>query len=100
VTGELAVTLANNLEHYDALVPVINGKKQTLCTVFNKQIVHKIEECIQGERLAIKHLLEQVNVKYITEQDLQVYNDIDLERAFFNMNHPNEYEVAKKWAET
>lgn len=99
ISGELASELVKKIGHYDALVPVINGKMQTLCAVFQKKTVNKIEECIGNGRLPIKHLLEHLNVLYVTEKDLEVYNSIDMERVFFNMNHPHEYEDAKKWLE-
>jgi molybdenum cofactor guanylyltransferase len=97
ISGELAATLVNMIDHHDALVPVINGKMHTLCAVFQKKSVAKIEECIENGRLPIKHLLEHLNVLYVTEKELQAYNNIDMERVFFNMNHPHEYEDAKKW---
>ncbi|PAE43550.1 molybdenum cofactor guanylyltransferase [Bacillus sp. 7884-1] len=97
IAGELAATLVNMIDHHDALVPVINGKMQTLCAVFQKKSVAKIEECIENGRLPIKHLLEHLNVLYVTEKELQAYSNIDMERVFFNMNHPHEYEDAKKW---
>jgi len=99
ISGELASTLVGMIDHHDALVPVINGKMQTLCTVFHKKSVAKIEECIEEGRLPIKHLLDHLNVLYVTEKELQTYSNIDLERVFFNMNHPHEYEDAKKWLE-
>lgn len=95
VTGELASTLVNNIGHHDAVVPIVNGKLQTLCAVYHKKAVKLIEECIENERLRIKPLLEHLNVLYMTEQDLQAYSSVDLNRAFFNMNHPHEYEEAK-----
>jgi molybdenum cofactor guanylyltransferase len=97
ISGELAATLVEKIDHYDALVPVINGKKQTLCAVFRKKTVDKMEECIENGRLPIKHLLDHLNVLYVTEKDLDINSNIDLERVFFNMNHPHEYEDAKKW---
>jgi molybdenum cofactor guanylyltransferase len=97
ISGELAATLVEKIDHYDALVPVINGKKQTLCTVFRKKTLDKMEECIENGRLPIKHLLDHLNVLYVTEKDLHINSNIDLERVFFNMNHPHEYEDAKKW---
>lgn len=97
ISGELAATLVNMIDHHDALVPVINGKMQTLCAVFQKKSVAKIEECIENGRLPIKHLLDHLNVLYVTEKELQTYSNIDMERVFFNMNHPHEYEDAKKW---
>jgi molybdenum cofactor guanylyltransferase len=99
VTGELAETLVNNINHYDAVVPVVNGKMQTLCTAFQKSTVTNIEECIESGRLPIKHLLDHLNVLYLDEKELQAYSNSDIERVFFNMNYPHEYDEAKKWFE-
>jgi molybdopterin-guanine dinucleotide biosynthesis protein A len=99
VSGEIARALVNKCNDYDAVVPVINGKQQTLCAVFKKKTAGQAAQCIEEKRLAIKGLLEHLNVLYITEKDLQAYSSMDLERVFFNMNKPGEYEDAKKWAE-
>ena len=45
----------------------------------------------------MKDLLDQLNVLYLTEEDLQV--EASFEKIFFNMNHPHEYEEAIKLAE-
>lgn len=99
VSVELANALVNNCSHYDAVVPVINGKQHPLFSVFKKETANKIEQSITGGRLRMKHLLDDLNVLYVTETELRAYSQLDLERVFFNMNHPNEYEEAKKWAE-
>lgn len=99
VSVELANALVNNCSHYDAVVPVINGKQHPLFSVFKKETANKIELSITNGRLRMKHLLNDLNVLYVTETELQAYSQLDLERVFFNMNHPNEYEEAKKWAE-
>lgn len=99
VSGELAEVLVNKCSHYDAVIPVINGMQHPLFAVFQKKTAEKVAQSIVDGRLRIRHLLEHLNVLNVTEKDLQAYNGIDLERVFFNMNHPNEYEDAKKWAE-
>jgi molybdenum cofactor guanylyltransferase len=100
VSGELAEALVNNGANYDAVIPVLNGRQQPLFSVFQKRTADRIGECIKNERLRMKDLLDDLNVLYMTEQELQAYSRVDLDRVFFNMNHPNEYEEAKKWAET
>jgi molybdenum cofactor guanylyltransferase len=99
VSGELAAALVNHSSHYDAVVPVINGNRHPLFSVFQKKTAKEAAQSIENGRLRMKHLLDDLNVLYLTENDLQGYSDIDLERVFFNMNQPNEYEDAKKWAE-
>ena len=79
----LLLTLVERIDHYDALVPVISGKKQTLCGIFQKKIVTKIEECIENGHLPIKHLLDHLNVLYLSEKDLQDYSNIDHRACLF-----------------
>jgi molybdopterin-guanine dinucleotide biosynthesis protein A len=101
ITAELACILVNHIRDYDAVIPVIYEKQHPLFSVFKKNVIGKIEDCIKQDRLRMKHLFEDINVLYVTEQDLLTGGDGDelLERIFFNMNHPSEYEEAKKWAE-
>ncbi|WHY77517.1 molybdenum cofactor guanylyltransferase [Neobacillus sp. WH10] len=99
VSTELAEVLVNNCGHYDAVIPVINGKQHPLFAVFQKRAAEEAANCIEAGELRMKHLLDHLNVLYVTETELQTYSTLDLERVFFNMNHPNEYEDAKKWAE-
>lgn len=96
VSAELAGTLVQNLKHYDAMVPVIGGRKHPLFAAYQKRIVAEIEKCLQEDRLRMIHLLEKLNVRYPEEVDLQAYCDGSLEEIFFNMNVPEEYEEAKK----
>lgn len=98
VSVELAEVLVNNSSHYDAVVPVINGKQHPLVSVFKKETAKTIVESIENKRLRVKDLLDALNVLYVTETELQAYSHLELERVFFNMNHPDDYEEAKKWA--
>jgi molybdenum cofactor guanylyltransferase len=99
VSVELAEVLVNECADYDAVIPVINGVQHPLFAVFQKRVIGEVARSIEAGRLRMKHLLDTLNVRYVTEKDLQAYSSIDIERVFFNMNHPNEYEDAKKWAE-
>ncbi|MEH7074563.1 molybdenum cofactor guanylyltransferase [Neobacillus drentensis] len=99
VSVELAELLVTKSADYDAVIPIINGVQHPLFAVFNKRVLSGAAESIEAGRLRMKHLLDTLHVLYVTEKDLQVCGSIDLERVFFNMNHPNEYEDAKKWAE-
>lgn len=97
VSAELARALVLCIADFDAVVPVINGREQPLFSVFKKKAVTEIETSILKGRLRVKDLLGELNVLYI--DDLHVPIDGSAERIFFNMNHPHEYEEAKKWAE-
>jgi molybdenum cofactor guanylyltransferase len=98
ISTELALDLVNQIGNYDAVIPVINGKQHPLFSVFKKKTIVKIEESIKNNCLKMQSLVNHLDVLYITENNLQEYTKNDLERIFFNMNHPNEYEHAKEWA--
>ncbi|MBM7653938.1 molybdenum cofactor guanylyltransferase [Neobacillus cucumis] len=100
ISSELAEALLANASNYDAVVPVINGKQHPLFAVYQKQVAKMVEERIQSGQLRMKHLLDDLNVLYLTEKELATYSPIALEKVFFNMNHPEEYVEAKKWAES
>lgn len=100
ISVEVATILLGLAKDYDAVIPVINGKQQPLFAVYHKGILQEIEKCIERNNLRMKHLLESLNVLYVSEGDFQAYSSASLDRIFFNMNHPEEYEHAKKWAET
>lgn len=97
-SAEVASKLVPFLQDYDAVIPVINGKRHPLFAAYRKRIAQEIGACLQQDRLRMIHLLEKLTVCYLKEEDLQL-PDSHLERVFFNMNHPNEYENAKAWVE-
>ena len=99
VSADLAGTLVQNLKHFDAIIPVIGGKKHPLFAAYQKRIASEIEGCLKEDRLRMIHLLDKLNVRYLEEVDLHAYGDGRLEEIFFNMNFPEEYEDAKKRVE-
>ena len=97
VSAELAQALVEKCSGYDAVVPVIHGKQHPLFAVFHKRILPIVEDCLKNGDLRMKHLFERLHVLYVTEKDLGGFDD--LEKIFFNMNHPSEYDEALKRAE-
>lgn len=97
VSPELAAALAEKSADYDAVIPVIDGKQQPLFALYKKHLSGVLEENIQNDQLRIRDLLDSLKVLYLTERDLKSVDS--LERIFFNMNRPDEYEEALKLAE-
>lgn len=93
VSAKVAAALVKKSPGYDAVVPVIAGRPQPLFAVYQKKLADAAEVLLQEGRLRIKDLLAGLNVLYLTEEELRLDEDC-LERLFFNMNHPHEYEVA------
>jgi molybdopterin-guanine dinucleotide biosynthesis protein A len=96
VSVVLAEDLLNKSGDWDAVVPVIEGRQHPLFAVYKKKLVVVIEKMINEERLRMKDLLDQVRVRYLTEQELKLADSP--EQIFFNMNHPQEYEEALQLA--
>lgn len=94
VSAELAESMVKNLGHHDAVVPVIGGRRHPLFAVYQKSIMEAAEASIGKDRLRLQHLFENLDVHFLTEQDLETYSNGSLERIFFNMNKPEEYEQA------
>jgi molybdenum cofactor guanylyltransferase len=99
VSAEVAGVLVKELKHDDAVIPVIEGKQHPLFAAYQKKIVPEIEACLNEERRRMVHLQEKLNVHFLDEKQLQIFCEANLERIFFNMNHPNEYSKAKEWIE-
>jgi len=100
ISGRLAAALVDHCSDYDAVIPIIYGIRHPLFSVFKKKAAAEVAACIESGSLRMKQLLDRLNVLYLTEKELSSFSQYDLERNFFNMNHPNEYEEAKKWAKS
>jgi molybdenum cofactor guanylyltransferase len=100
VSAGFGKILVEHIKEFDAVVPVIAGNQHPLFAVYHKRILPELENCLVNHNLRMKHLLEKVNVLYMTEKDFEKYDDNYLQQIFFNMNHPDEYIQAKKWVET
>ncbi|OIJ11643.1 molybdenum cofactor guanylyltransferase [Anaerobacillus arseniciselenatis] len=99
VSDEIAQFLVQESEGFDAVIPVINGKQHPLFAVYKKTVLSEVTECIQSDQLRLKHLLQRMKVNYISEEKLLNKEIDNIEQVFYNMNHPSEYEEAKKLAE-
>ncbi len=100
VSAELAGNLVKALKHHDAVVPVSDGREHPLFAAYQKRVARDAVKCIEDGNLRIRHMLAKLDVRYLEDSDLQLYGGSNLERIFFNMNHPEEYEAAKKWMES
>ncbi|MGG5255251.1 molybdenum cofactor guanylyltransferase [Neobacillus sp. SM06] len=100
VSPALAKVMIGQMADYDAVVPVICGQQHPLFSIFKKKTAAVVENSIKTDQLRMKQVLERLHVHYMTEGDLPMFAAGELERIFFNMNRPNEYEEAKRWART
>lgn len=91
-SGELAKHLVDLNEEYEAVVPRINGKLHPLFSVFKKMILPKIEQCLLRENLRMSDFLSTLDVRYVNEIELANVISGNIEKIFYNMNSPLDYQ--------
>ncbi|UYX51532.1 molybdenum cofactor guanylyltransferase [Bacillus thuringiensis] len=85
------ILLEQTSDEYDAVVPIINGRKQPLLAAYHNRVKEKIYALLQDEKRSMGQLLLQCNVKYISGEDVQANAD-----WFMNVNTKEEYVQAQK----
>ncbi|QWU47328.1 molybdenum cofactor guanylyltransferase [Bacillus sp. NP247] len=85
------ILLEQTSDEYDAVVPIINGRKQPLLAAYHNRVKEKIYALLQDEKRSMGQLLSQCNVKYISGEDVQANAD-----WFMNVNTKEEYVQAQK----
>lgn len=87
----ITILLEQTSDEYDAVIPIINGRKQPLLAAYHNRVKEKIYALLQEEKRSMGQLLSQCNVKYIAGEDVQVNVD-----WFINVNTKEEYVQAQK----
>ena len=89
----LAARLTALLDGADACL-VRRGVKgiEPLFAVYARSCLPAAEDCLLGGRKSLRALLDAVNVRYVSPEDLR---EFDLERIFTNVNTPEEYAALK-----
>jgi molybdopterin-guanine dinucleotide biosynthesis protein A len=84
--------MAGLAEGNDIVIPSVNGLLEPLHAVYHKRLIPLIEEQIKHDRRRIRDLFGQVQMRYVTEQEI---DRVDPGRkSFKNLNTPKDYEEA------
>lgn len=86
--------LKQQLQSYDAVVPIFNEKMHPLAGVYKRKVLPSIQRQLQLHDLRVKSFFTDINVLYV--DDFSSFSQAAAKKHFFNMNHPSEYEQAKK----
>lgn len=96
ISPNLGSVLLEELEEYDTVVPEISGQLHPLFAAYKRDVVNEVKNALEKEQLRIRSIFEHFHVKIMSEQELCRSGFEIQESDFFNMNHPEEYEQAKK----
>ena len=75
ITGELLQKMLSVPSKYDAVVPMINQRPEPLYAIYQKSILPKIEQAIDGKTYSLQKLLSQLNVFYM-DMNVQQTNEL------------------------
>ena len=94
----LEATLLESLlpfsNEYDATVPIVDGKKQSLHAIYSQSCLDAITDLLQKDKPGLRDLLSKVNVRYLNEAKLG--NSSRWQRSCFNINTQSDLESAKR----
>ncbi len=73
-------------EKYQAVIPVINGKKQPLIGLYHRSVLERVSQLLMDKQLKMHSLLSDISTLYIEE------GFIGEEASFHNINTRQDYE--------
>ncbi|MCS5421140.1 MULTISPECIES: molybdenum cofactor guanylyltransferase [Psychrilyobacter] len=82
LSQEKILNFYNDLDNFDAVIPIYKDRPQPLCALYNISILKYIKEAINNDDLKIMIPLRKAKVKFV---------EIDDDRLFVNINTPEEY---------
>ncbi|MEW6107573.1 MAG: molybdenum cofactor guanylyltransferase [Nitrospirota bacterium] len=84
INAGLVSIITGNYRGQDAVIPFFHGRPQPLPGIYSGRIVNLMEERIRYKRRGMLDLFDDINVHYISEQDIV---RVDPEgRSFVNIN--------------
>ena len=84
-------------EGVDAVVPVLQGRPEPTHAVYSKVCLPHMEQSLLSGQLKISGFYDQINVSYVSEDEIASLDPDFL--SFFNVNTPDDLEKALVWAE-
>lgn len=97
ITPSLINLLCQKMEETEAeaVVPFWQEKWQPLCALYHKSCLPAVERCIEEGRLKVTSFYPYIRVQPLTEDEIATVGDP--QRLFFNVNRPEDWELARRW---
>jgi molybdopterin-guanine dinucleotide biosynthesis protein A len=94
LNSELIRHMVETREDFDAVVPRIDWKIETLHAIYSKCCLPAIRELIDARNYQVIKFLHKVRLRYVEEEEIRAF-DPEL-KSFFNINRPEELLNATK----
>ncbi len=85
-------------EGIEGVVPSVNGRVHPLYALYKTSAAPAFERQLKRNQLKIREALNQILIYYVSKNELidAGFSNEEIERAFYNMNHPEEFEWVTK----
>ena len=93
LTNEVISYLYDYESDADCIIPVVDGRWQSLCAVYNKSALDIIEKAVEADERKVRLVLDRLSVDLIAEDLLKKYGDPKV--LFSNVNTPEDYNIMK-----
>lgn len=91
VSKEWAMELIERAdETYEAIVPLVEGRKQPLLALYHYKVKEKIERLLKEEKRSMQGLLSQCNVQYVTLEEANVFVNVNTKEEFNELQKKRE----------
>lgn len=98
ISAELGKILLKKLDTHQAAVPEIDGRLHPLFAAYRKDTKEAAEQALKDNRLRIRGFLHDINASIMKGEELKRMGFLYEQAHFFNMNRPDEYQMALKMA--
>ncbi|MFP4640728.1 MAG: molybdenum cofactor guanylyltransferase [Dehalococcoidia bacterium] len=85
--------MADFAPHFDIVILRINGLPEPLHAIYSSECANVIEEIMEEGKFKVNTILKRVNVKYVEEGEISLFDPEHL--SLFNVNTPSDLEKAK-----
>jgi len=85
--GVIDTLMEEKRERYDAVIAKTSNGMQPLCGIYRRSLLPLAKAALQEERHRLTHLLKEGKCRSVVFED---------ESPFANLNHPHEYEAARR----
>lgn len=92
IQAEVFQYLYEQSSGYDAVVPIYEGQIHPLSSLYHRSVLPVIQQQLNKQQRQVKSFFDLICVNYV--KDFNLPKTI-LDRHFFNMNRPEEYQQAK-----
>ena len=86
--------MMDNADGFDAVIPMVDGEVEPLHSVYSRNCIRSIETMIQENNLKVRDLLDTINVRYVEQPEIDLYDPEHL--SWFNINTPADLERAQE----